>query len=551
MFPIRPDRRYNMNGANGNPQPESDTMTQIASTATQDLTGSSFGDYRVLRRLGRGAMADVYLAEQLSLRRQVALKVLKDELARDEKSLRRFRNEAKAAAALVHANIVQIYEVGEHDGMYYIAQEYVSGGTVGDLIRKHVSLEPKTVIAILRQTAAALARAAQEGIVHRDIKPENILLASTGEVKVADFGLARASAREGVDLTQAGIAMGTPLYMSPEQIEGRDLSPASDIYSLGVTTYHMLVGRPPFTGDTPLSVAVQHLSSQPPRVEQERSDVPPGLARIVHKMLAKKPADRFAGGGELLADLRIVAKDIGGDADWEEWSTAEMVALAGDRTETTARLGQLMRTTTMLQSRRHSVLGYVAAAVLAVGIGLAVGALVRPRPLLAQANADTIAPQETVLAQLYHAKMIDTPAAWQSVPEYFGKTADSYHLQLADLGLGLYYYRKELNLDKALPYFEKLAESTDEEFASIGWAYIAIIKAQKGLLDDHNDAWGKLLGTDNRYDRLPPPLRREVLDERNRSFDRLNKEAQNELAKMRDELEAAGQGQEDGADRTP
>jgi serine/threonine-protein kinase len=334
--------------------------------------------------------------------------------------------------------------------------------------------------------------------------------------------------------------------MSPEQIEGRDLSPASDIYSLGVTTYHMLIGRPPFTGDTPLSVAVQHLSSQPPRVESQRSDIPPGLARIVHKMLAKKPADRYAGGGELLADLRAVAKDIGGDADWEEWSTAEMVALAGDRAETTARLGQLMKTTTMLQSRRPPVFAYVAGAALAVCAGLALGALLRPRPLLAQENATSVDVKDTVLAQIYQAKLIDTPAAWRSVHKNFGHE-DDYYLQLADLGLGLYYYRKEFNLSEALPIFEKLAQSPEEEFAAIGNAYVAIITAHRGLLEEHNAAWEELRGAENRFERLlPRDIREEVLNERERSFGRLADEAQKkEIAELRRAMEAGEPGQEE------
>jgi eukaryotic-like serine/threonine-protein kinase len=515
-------------------------MPEPTSSTSHDLTGTAFGDYRVLRRLGRGAMAEVYLADQLSLHRQVALKVLKDELAREEKALRRFRNEAMAAAALVHANIVQIYEVGEHGQLHYIAQEYVSGGTVGDLIHKNVSLDPKMVIAILRQTAAALARAAQEGIVHRDIKPENMLVTRSGEIKVADFGLARAAAREGVDLTQAGVAMGTPLYMSPEQIEGRDLGPASDIYSLGVSTYHMLVGRPPFTGDTPLSVAVQHLNSQPPRIETERADIPPGLARIVHKMLAKKPSERYAGGGELLADLRTVAKDLGGDADWEEWSTAEMLALAGDRADTTARLGKLMKTTTMLQSQRPPVGWFVVAGILAVCLGLLLGAWLRPRPLLAAGTSAPIDRKETVWAQLYQARMIDTPAAWQSVKNHFNDPSRyDYHHQLADLGLALYYYRKEADLQKALALFEELASSTEQEFSAFGLAYTSIIHAQFGNLPQHNDAWAQLHGTDRKFDRLPWDLKREVIQARERNFDRLSQEARQELESIRSELGSA------------
>jgi serine/threonine-protein kinase len=481
-------------------------------------------------------MADVYLAEQLSLRRQVALKVLKDELARDEKSLRRFRNEATAAAALVHANIVQIYEVGDHEGLYYIAQEYVSGGTVGDLIRKDVSLDPKTVIAILRQTAAALSRAAQEGIVHRDIKPENILLARSGEVKVADFGLARVAAHDGVDLTQAGVAMGTPLYMSPEQIEGRDLGPASDIYSLGVTTYHMLVGRPPFTGDTPLAVAVQHLNNQPPRLEVHRSDVPPGLARIVHKMLAKKPADRYAGGGELLADLRTVAKDLGGDTDWEGWSTAEILALAGDRSETTARLGRLMKTTALLHSRRPRVRWLVAATLVALCGGLALGASFREDPLLEE-DRTSIPVKENIWAQLYQAKVIDTPAAWQRVHDFPG--AEEYFHQLADLGLALYYYRKEADTEKALEIFDQVAQSAEDDLSAYGLAYIAIIKAQPGDeagdLDGHNEAWAQL--HNKGFERLPRELSREVWRARQRNLPRLSQEERQEFEQYGQQLQ--------------
>ncbi len=219
------------------------------------LVGKTLKDYYVLRRLGQGAMAEVYLAQQLSLGRQVALKVLNAELARDPVYVERFHHEARAAAALVHAGIVQIYEVGQGDagqgvGSHYIAQEYVPGRNLGEVIRSRGRLEPALALDILRQVTAALAKAASEGIVHRDIKPENIMLARSGEVKVADFGLARVQGDGGVNLTQIGVTMGTPLYMSPEQIEGRELDSRSDIYSLGVTAYHMLAGAAPHGRDS-------------------------------------------------------------------------------------------------------------------------------------------------------------------------------------------------------------------------------------------------------------------------------------------------------------
>ena len=315
-----------------------------------DLSGRQVGDYRLLRRLGRGGMADVYLAEQQSLRRQIAFKVLKRELAKDETYVRRFHMEAQAAAALVHANIVQIHEVGCADGTHYIAQEYVAGQNLRDLVSRRGPLGAKLAVSVLRQAASALTKAAEQGIIHRDIKPENIMLSPDGEVKVADFGLARVTSNgDTLNLTQTGMTLGTPLYMSPEQVEGRPLDPRSDIYSLGVTCYHMLTGEPPFRGETALSVAVQHVRKQPDRLENRRPDLPTGLCRIVHKMLAKKPSDRYADARELLRDLRATGLE-GSDVDWPV-EPAEVsdrrrfgATTVGTPSEATRRLGSVMKT---------------------------------------------------------------------------------------------------------------------------------------------------------------------------------------------------------------
>src|SRR5262245_48587019 len=271
-----------------------------------DLSGRRLGDYQFLRRLGRGGMAEVYLAEQLSLRRQVAMKVLRQSLASDDSYVRRFHHEAQSAAKLVHASIVTIHEVGCVEGWHYIAQEYVAGQNLKQLLsRGGRGLDAAQAVTIMRQVASALGKAAEQNITHRDIKPENIMLSSSGEVKVADFGLARvAQAGEALNLTQAGITMGTPLYMSPEQVEGKEVDPRSDLYSLGVTAYHMLAGRPPFDGETALAVAVQHLKNEPNRLELVRPDLPEGLCRIVHKLLAKQPKDRYQKAVELLKDLK-------------------------------------------------------------------------------------------------------------------------------------------------------------------------------------------------------------------------------------------------------
>jgi len=181
-----------------------------------ELVGKRLKDYHVVRPVGRGAMAEVYLAQQLSLGRQIALKVLNAELARDPVYVQRFHHEARAAAALVHGGIVQIYEVGQEEGVHFIAQEYVPGRNLGEVIRSHGALEPRLVLDILRQVAAALSKAASEASSTADIKPENIMLSRSGEVKVTDFGLARVQGDGGVNLTQIGVTMGTPLYMSPE-----------------------------------------------------------------------------------------------------------------------------------------------------------------------------------------------------------------------------------------------------------------------------------------------------------------------------------------------
>ena len=283
-----------------------------------DLSGRRLGDFHLLRRLGHGAMAEVYLAEQEHLKRRVALKILKPELADDRTYLRRFELEAQAAASLIHTNIVQIYEVGCIDQLHYIAQEYVQGRNLRDYLARHGPLDLSHALSIIRQVASALAKAAEQGVIHRDIKPENIMLTAGGEVKVADFGLARLT-REGTanDLTQIGITLGTPLYMSPEQVEGKPLDPRSDIYSFGVTCYQMLVGKPPFTGETALGVAVQHLKSRPQPLETLRPDLPPALCRIVHRMLAKNPAERFDSARDLLRELHRVQVEHFG-ADWPE-----------------------------------------------------------------------------------------------------------------------------------------------------------------------------------------------------------------------------------------
>jgi serine/threonine protein kinase len=237
-------------------------------------------------------MADVYLAEQTSLGRRVAVKVLRPETLRHPGAVDRFEREARAAAALVHGNIVQIHEVARIDGVHFLVSEYVEGPSLRAWLRSRGVLEPGQALEVLRQVGSALSRAAEQGIVHRDIKPENLLVTLTGEVKVADFGLARVAADD-VALTQSGMTLGTPLYMSPEQGRGGEVDSRSDLYSLGATVYHLLVGQPPFTGPTSVSVAMAHVTDPVVPLAVHRPDVPAALCAIVDRLLAKTPADRF------------------------------------------------------------------------------------------------------------------------------------------------------------------------------------------------------------------------------------------------------------------
>jgi len=279
---------------------------QPAAPPETDLTGQMLGDFQILRRLGQGGMGQVYLAKQISLNRNVAFKLLKPELAANEVALRRFKAEAEAVARVTHANIVQVYASGDVLGIHYMALEYVEGRNLREFLEKKGPPDLAFGLAIMRQVAAALQRAGELGIIHRDIKPENILLTRKEEVKVADFGLSRVfegSGGQPLNLTQSGVAMGTPLYMSPEQVEGRPVDPRTDIYSFGVTCYHIFAGHPPFRGTTPFEVALQHVQKEPQPLAEIRPDLPADLCAIIHKMMAKKPEDRFQTGREIVREL--------------------------------------------------------------------------------------------------------------------------------------------------------------------------------------------------------------------------------------------------------
>ncbi len=256
--------------------------------------------YQIVRHLARGGMAEVYLAHDLLLDRPVALKVLFPEYAADRSFVERFRREARAAANLNHPNIVSIYDWGEEGGTYFIVMEYVDGRTLRDVIRAEGPLQPVRAAEIAADIAAALAFAHRNGVIHRDVKPGNVMIA--GLVKVTDFGIARAG-DPAESLTQTGAVMGTATYFSPEQAQGKSIDPRSDVYSLGVVLYEMVTGRPPFTGDSPVAIAYQHVREQPTPPSHLNPDVPPAFEAIVMKAMAKNRTDRYNSAEALRADL--------------------------------------------------------------------------------------------------------------------------------------------------------------------------------------------------------------------------------------------------------
>jgi eukaryotic-like serine/threonine-protein kinase len=263
------------------------------------------GRYRIQRKLGAGGMADVYLAEDQELGRRVAIKILNGRHANDDQFIERFRREAKNAAALNHPNIVSIYDRGEAEDTYYIAMEFLDGRTLKELIVSRGAAPVNVAIEYARQILSALRFAHRHGIVHRDIKPHNVLVDGEGRVKVTDFGIARAGTSQ---MTETGSIVGTAQYLSPEQAKGGEVDPRSDLYSLGVVLYELLTGKTPFDGETPVEIAMKHLSTTPKPPSKLRPDVPPELDMVVLRALAKNPDDRYQSADEMEADLERVAR---------------------------------------------------------------------------------------------------------------------------------------------------------------------------------------------------------------------------------------------------
>jgi eukaryotic-like serine/threonine-protein kinase len=297
------------------------------------LIGTLFdGRYQVVRKLGAGGMANVYLAEDQELGRRVAIKILNDRHAGDDQFVERFRREAKNAAALSHPNIVSIYDRGEAEGTYYIAMEFLDGRSLKELIVGRGPAPVTVSVEYARQILQALRFAHRHGIVHRDIKPHNVLVDAEGRVKVTDFGIARAGASQ---MTEAGSIVGTAQYLSPEQARGTAVDQRSDVYSLGIVLYELLTGTLPFNGDTPVEIAMKHLSTVPEPPSARRPDVPRDLDLIVMRALAKDPADRYQSAEEMDADLERFARGAAVSPVTEE-SATQVLRLPQDPIAATA-----------------------------------------------------------------------------------------------------------------------------------------------------------------------------------------------------------------------
>ena len=284
------------------------------------------GRYRIVRKLGSGGMANVYLAEDEDLGRRVAIKILNDRYANDDLFIERFRREAKSAAALSHPNIVSVYDRGEAEGTYYIAMEVIEGRSLKELIMTRGPLPIPQALAYSHEILEALRFAHRHGIIHRDIKPHNILIGE--RLKVTDFGIARAGASQ---MTEAGSIMGTAQYLSPEQARGAPVTASSDLYSVGIVLYEMLTGKVPFTGDSAIEIAMKHLNEAPKPPSKIRPEIPEELDQVVLRALSKNPEDRYQTAEEFSEDLHRVEAGLPLAPGTSEAATALLTgaALAG------------------------------------------------------------------------------------------------------------------------------------------------------------------------------------------------------------------------------
>ncbi|GAA1801969.1 Stk1 family PASTA domain-containing Ser/Thr kinase [Planosporangium flavigriseum] len=349
-------------------------------TAQARLLG---GRYQVGELLGYGGMAEVHRGRDLRLGRDVAIKTLRSDLARDAIFQLRFRREAQNAAALNHPAIVAVYDTGEEHGpsgeeLPYIVMEFVNGRTLKEVLGAEGRLMPRRALEIVADICSALEFSHRHGIIHRDIKPGNVMLTQTGQVKVMDFGIARALASGASTMTQTSAVIGTAQYLSPEQARGESVDARSDVYATGCVIYELLCGHPPFVGDNPVSVAYQHVREDPRAPSSSNPDVTPPIDAIVLKALAKNPANRYQSAGEMRADLLraaagrpVLATPVMRDDERTAMIAPQPAAQAGPQTRPVARVAPPPRRNNTWVAVALTLLGLLAVGALAVGLYVA------------------------------------------------------------------------------------------------------------------------------------------------------------------------------------
>ncbi len=342
------------------------------------MIGSQLGNFELIDELGGGAWGRVYRARQVNLGgRLVAVKVLHPALARDETARQRFVDEANHMAQLRHSNIVKVHDVGEEDGTYYFAMEYIEGNSLSEVIAREGSMSAGRVAEMGAQIADALGRAHSRGVVHRDIKPGNILLDAEGRPVLTDFGIAKVG--EGTGLTATGMSIGTPEYMSPEQAKGNIIDGRSDIYSLGVVLYEMLCGQAPFTAATPVAVGMKHISEPPQDPRELRPDCPEWLASIILRALAKEPFDRFGTAQEMAATLRAARPVVAQTMEMPTRSYTGGAVATPDRQTSQALTAPVVSSQPARTTRHWVVAAVVFGIVLILGLMLGIGVLISSR----------------------------------------------------------------------------------------------------------------------------------------------------------------------------
>jgi non-specific serine/threonine protein kinase len=285
-------------------------VTKTLEAPKEELTtGSTFAErYQIIEELGKGGMGNVYKVLDKETSERIALKLIKPEIASDKKTIERFRNELKFARKVSHGNVCRMYDLNKEKGNYYITMEYVSGGDLKTFIRRAAPLSTARTISITKQICEGLIEAHKLGVVHRDLKPSNIMIDDDGNVRIMDFGIARSLESKGI--TGAGVMIGTPEYMSPEQVEGKDVDQRSDIYSLGIILYEMVTGRVPFEGDTPFTIGMKHKDEIPKNPKVLNAQIPEDLSNMIMRCLEKDKENRHQSAGEVRSELESIEKGI-------------------------------------------------------------------------------------------------------------------------------------------------------------------------------------------------------------------------------------------------